>query len=51
MLPLIEALFSEVNPIPVKAAMNLIGYDCGPCRLPLTPMAQENLEKLKNCLL
>lgn len=50
MLPLIEALFSEVNPIPVKAAMREIGYDCGGCRLPLTAMKPENLSKLKNCL-
>ena len=49
MLPLIDALFSEVNPIPVKAAMGMIGFDCGPCRLPLGPMSKEhysNLEKL-----
>lgn len=51
MLPLIEALFSEVNPIPVKAAMAMLGYDCGPCRLPLTPMGEKNMEKLKKCLL
>ena len=51
LLPLIEALFSEVNPIPVKAAMKLIGYDCGECRLPLTPISQENLNKLKSVLL
>ena len=51
LLPLIELLFCEVNPIPVKAAMKLIGYDCGDCRLPLTPMTEANLEKLKNCLL
>ncbi|MGN0978400.1 MAG: 4-hydroxy-tetrahydrodipicolinate synthase [Faecousia sp.] len=50
MLPLIKALFSEVNPIPVKAAMKLIGYDCGECRLPLTPMSRENHEKLKKLL-
>lgn len=50
LLPLIEALFSEVNPIPVKAAMKLIGYDCGQCRLPLTPMRNENLLKLKKIL-
>lgn len=47
LLPLIEALFCEVNPIPVKAAMKLIGYDCGGCRLPLTPMSRENFEKLR----
>lgn len=34
-LPLIEALFSEVNPIPVKYALRCIGFDCGECRLPL----------------
>lgn len=50
LLPLIEALFSEVNPIPVKAAMKLVGYDCGGCRLPLTDMSEENLQKLKICL-
>ncbi len=51
LLPLIQMLFSEVNPIPVKAAMKLIGFDCGECRLPLTPISRENLEKLKNLLL
>ena len=35
LLPLIDALFSEVNPMPVKEAMGIIGYDCGDCRLPL----------------
>ena len=50
LLPLIEMLFSEVNPIPVKAAMKLIGYDCGDCRLPLTPISRENYEKLKRLL-
>ncbi len=46
LLPLIELLFCEVNPIPVKAAMNLIGLDCGDCRLPLTPMTEANYAKL-----
>lgn len=50
LLPLIELLFCEVNPIPVKAAMKLIGYDCGDCRLPLTPIQQENYKKLKKVL-
>jgi 4-hydroxy-tetrahydrodipicolinate synthase len=50
MLPLIEGLFSEVNPIPVKAAMREIGYDCGPCRLPLTAMEPDKLESLKKLL-
>lgn len=50
MLPLIEALFSEVNPIPVKAAMQIIGYDCGPCRLPLAALSKENRETLQALL-
>ena len=49
-LPLIEALFSEVNPIPVKAAMKLLGYDCGGCRLPLTEAGEKTVEKLKKAL-
>ena len=50
MLPLTEALFSEVNPIPVKAAMALLGYDCGPCRLPLTPVSPELRTQLETLL-
>ena len=50
MLPLIEALFAEVNPIPVKAAMKLIGFDCGPCRLPLGPISQQVKQRLENLL-
>ena len=34
LLPLIDLLFCEVNPIPVKAAMKRMGYDCGGCRMP-----------------
>ena len=41
---------SEVNPIPVKAAMKEIGYDCGGCRLPLCAMKQENLTTLRKLL-
>ena len=48
--PLIRLLFSEVNPIPVKEAMKCIGYDCGNCRLPLTPMGEENAKKLRDIL-
>ena len=48
--PLIRMLFSEVNPIPVKEAMRCIGYDCGPCRLPLTPMGEGNANKLRDIL-
>ncbi len=39
---LIKALFSEVNPIPVKEALNLLGYSFGIPRLPLTPLSKEN---------
>lgn len=44
--PLIDLLFCEVNPIPVKAAMRYIGYDCGSCRLPLTELSPENKKRL-----
>lgn len=50
LLELIGLLFSEVNPIPVKEAMKLIGYDCGGCRLPLTAMSAENKAKLAHLL-
>lgn len=50
-IPLIKALFSEVNPIPVKAALNLLGYDYGVPRLPLTKMTEEKESILKNELL
>lgn len=49
LLPLINALFSDVNPIPVKEAMNLMGWKCGECRLPLVsmqPQAKEHLRAL-----
>lgn len=45
--PLVELLFCEPNPIPVKTAMKYIGYDCGACRLPLTELGSENKQKLK----
>ena len=41
-LPLVDALFSEVNPIPVKKALNLMGMEVGPLRLPLTEMEEKN---------
>ncbi len=47
-LPLIKALFCEVNPIPVKAALNLMGYNFGSPRLPLIDLSTEHLQKLKN---
>ena len=43
---LTNALFSEVNPIPVKAAMKLIGYDCGSCRPPLSEPSPDTIKKL-----
>ena len=46
LLPLVNALFSEVNPIPVKAAMAAMGYGENYLRLPLTPMEKANEEKL-----
>lgn len=50
LLPLIRCLFSEVNPIPVKAAMAMLGFDCGGCRLPLTPMTAKNESALRQAL-
>ena len=52
-IPLIKALFSEVNPIPVKEALNILGYNFGEPRLPLIPMSKEKrqiLEKKLNIL-
>lgn len=46
-IPLVDALFSDVNPIPVKEAMNLMGMNVGPCRLPLVPMSDGARENLK----
>ena len=50
LLGLMDALSSEVNPIPVKTAMRLLGFDCGRCRLPLTELSPENEDKLKAML-
>ena len=49
-IPLITELFSEVNPIPVKAAMNMMGKGVGPLRMPLTEMEPQNQEKLKRAM-
>lgn len=49
-LELIDALFCEVNPIPVKHAMNLMGRDVGPLRPPLYDMEPKNLERLQKAL-
>ena len=51
LIPLIDALFSDINPVPIKEALNILGKDFGPCRLPLGPMDEnkkENLQKVLN---
>lgn len=47
LMPVMDAMFCEVNPIPVKAAMRLSGLDVGHCRLPLTDPTPEHLELLR----
>ncbi len=49
-LDLVHALFIDVNPIPVKDAMNLMGMGVGPCRLPLCSLETSKMEALKSCL-
>ena len=49
-VPLLNALFCETNPIPVKTAMNLMGKNVGPFRRPLVDMEPENLERLKKAM-
>lgn len=49
-LPLCEALFCDVNPIPVKFAMNQLGYQAGSCRLPLVDTSKANQERIHNAL-
>ena len=46
-LSLIDLLFCEVNPIPVKEAMRYIGFDCGSCRLPLSKLTKEHQKQLE----
>lgn len=48
--PLFSALFAETNPIPVKAAMKLMGTDSGLLRLPLWEISEEHLQQLKNAM-
>lgn len=48
--PLIEALFSEVNPIPVKKALNLMGREVGPLRSPMTEMTPEHTAKMEKVM-
>ena len=49
-LPLMDLMFCQVNPIPVKAAMALIGFDCGPCRPPLDALPDTDVQRLRDCL-
>lgn len=49
-IDLIDSLFCEVNPIPVKTAMNLLGKECGPLKGPLSPMEEKNVERLKKSM-
>lgn len=46
-IPLVKALFCEVNPIPVKAGMNMIGWNVGIPRLPLIEMSEKGKERLE----
>lgn len=48
---LVKALFCEVNPIPVKAALNMMGFEVGPLRRPLTTMEKANQERLKKAMI
>lgn len=50
-LKLMNALFCDVNPIPVKEAMNIIGFDCGECRLPLCSMTDDKIKALREVLI
>jgi len=50
LLPLFQAMFLETNPVPVKTAMNLLGWDVGEVRLPLSPMSPNNVAKLKDVM-
>jgi 4-hydroxy-tetrahydrodipicolinate synthase len=47
---LMDMLFSDVNPIPVKTAAVLMGFDVGECRLPLVPMSASGYHDLKDCM-
>ena len=49
-MELIDALFCEVNPIPVKKAVSLMGFEAGPLRMPLTEMEPEHAEKLQKAM-
>ena len=50
LMPLIDALFSDVNPIPIKEALSISGFDVGPLRLPLYPLSKERRKALNSVL-
>lgn len=50
LLSIVEAMFLEVNPVPVKQALNIMGMNVGSCRKPLVDMSESNLEKLKTIM-
>ena len=49
-MDLVQALFMDVNPIPVKEAVNMMGFAAGPCRMPLYPMAETDREVLAQAM-
>ncbi len=49
-VPLVKALFCDVNPIPVKAALNLMGLDVGACRMPLCDLSESGLSQVRSAL-
>lgn len=49
-LELMNAMFCDVNPIPVKEALNLMGYNCGECRMPLVSLSETNQKNIENLL-
>lgn len=49
-LELMNALFCDVSPIPVKEAMNMMGFNCGECRLPLVPLSEKSYAYLKSVM-
>ena len=49
-IELIDSLFCEVNPIPIKYAMNLLGWEAGECRLPLVEPSDEHKTKIEQAL-
>lgn len=49
-LELMNAMFCDVNPVPVKEALNMMGFNCGKCRMPLYELSEENRYKVKSTL-